>query len=258
MISVLAIDLDETLLRNDGSVSERTLKTLAAWEASGRRTVIATGRPPRSARQIPDALLHLPCVCYNGAAIYEDGIRSYTRAIPAADAWQIVNDLLTAMPDGRVGIEIDDVLYVNQPSERWGHVHTPDLLGMTPRPAAKIILSLRQYEQALTVAASLPPTAKALLSEKYDLAQIMPTGSSKATALHYLMDSWGITLRHVAAFGDDVNDVEMVQEAGLGVAMDNAVAEVKAVADRITASNDQDGVALVVEELLRNSIGTRY
>jgi len=250
MISVLAIDLDETLLRNDGSVSERTLKSLAAWEASGRRAVIATGRPPRSARAIPDALLHLPCVCYNGAAIYQDQTPFYTRTIPAADVWQIVNALLTAMPTGRVGIEIDDILYVNQPSERWGHVHTPDLLGMTPRPAAKIIMSLREYEQAVASTACLPATAKALLSEKYNLAQIMPTGSSKATALHHLMETWGISMAHVAAFGDDVNDVEMVQEAGLGVAMDNAVDEVKAVANRITASNERDGVALVVEELL--------
>lgn len=250
MISVLAVDLDETLLRSDGSVSPRTLETLAVWEAAGKRLVIATGRPPRSARKIPDALLHLPCVCYNGAAIYQDGVRSYTRTIPALDVWEIVNALLTAMPGGRVGIEIDDVLYVNQPSERWGHVHTPDLLGMTPRPAAKIIMSLREYAQAMAATPILPPTAKALLSEKYDLAQIMPDGSSKATALRYLMDSWGVSMACVAAFGDDVNDVEMVQEAGLGVAMDNAVDEVKDVADRITASNDQDGVALVVEELL--------
>ncbi len=252
MISVLAVDLDETLLRNDGSVSPRTLESLAAWEASGRRAVIATGRPPRSARQIPPALHHLPCVCYNGAAIYQDGKAVYTRTMPADDVWQIVDALLTAMPGGRVGIEIDDVLYVNQPSERWGHVHIPDLLGMRPRPAAKIIMSLREYEQAVTSTASLPATAKALLSEKYDLAQIMPTGSSKATALHHLMEMWAISMDHVAAFGDDVNDVEMVQEAGLGVAMDNAVDEVKAVADRITASNDADGVALVVEELLES------
>lgn len=250
MISVLAIDLDETLLRNDGSVSEQTLKTLAAWETSGRRTVIATGRPPRSARQIPDALLHLPCVCYNGAAIYQGGTQQYARTIAAPDGRWIVERLLAADLPGFVGMEIDDVLYVNRPTERWGHVYTPDLLTMTDQPAAKILLSMRDYLQAESSMDGLPDSSKVLLSEKYDLAQIMPSGSSKATALHYLMESWGISMAQVAAFGDDVNDVEMVEEAGLGVAMDNAVAEVKAVADRITASNDRDGVALVVDELL--------
>ncbi len=250
MISVLAVDLDETLLRSDGSVSPRSLETLAAWEAAGQRLVIATGRPPRSARQIPETLLHLPCVCYNGAAIYQNGQPVYTRTIPAADAWQIVDSFLAAMPDSRVGIEIDDILYVNRPTDRPGTQFTPDLLGMAARPAAKIIIALNEYLQAIPAANGLPTSARVLLSEKYKVAQIMPSQSSKASALAHLMEAWGIPMGQVAAFGDDVNDVEMVAEAGLGVAMDNAVAEVKAVADRITASNDEDGVALVVEELL--------
>lgn len=250
MISVLAVDLDETLLRSDMSVSQRTLEVLAAWQAAGQRLVIATGRPPRSARKIPEALLHLPCVCYNGAAIYQNGELFYSRAIPAADTWQIVNSLLAAMPDSRVGVEIDDILYVNRPTDRPGTQFTADLLAMRARPAAKIIIALDEYLKAIPSANGLPPTAQVLLSEKYAVAQIMPSQASKAVALRHLMDKWGVAMEQVAAFGDDVNDVEMVEQAGLGVAMDNAVAEVKAVAKRITASNDEDGVALVVEELL--------
>jgi len=250
MISVVAVDLDETLLRSDGSVSPRTLAALAAWEAAGQRLVIATGRPPRSAVQIPNELLHLPCVCYNGASIYQNGQSSYTQTIPAVDTWQIVDSLLSARPDSRVGIEIDNILYVNRPTDRPGTQFTPDLLGMAARPAAKIIIALNEYLQAVPSANGLPASARVLLSEKYAVAQIMPSQSSKAIALAHLMDEWGVPMGEVAAFGDDVNDVEMIAEAGLGVAMDNAVAEVKAVADRITTSNDADGVALVVEELL--------
>ena len=250
MISVVAVDLDETLLRSDRSVSPRTLDALAAWETAGNRLVIATGRPPRSARRIPDPLRHLPCICYNGAAIYLNDRPHYTRTIPARDAWQIVDFLLTTLPEGRVGIEIDDVLYVNRPTDRPGCQYTPDLLGMAARPAAKILMSMTEYLAADPSADGLPDSAQVLLSEKYDLAQIMPSQSSKATALRHLTDEWGVSMRHVAAFGDDVNDVDMVQAAGLGVAMANAVVEVKAVADRITASNDADGVAVVVEELL--------
>lgn len=250
MISVVAVDLDETLLRSDGSVSERTLAALANWEGAGHRAVIATGRPPRSARRIPDALLHLPCVCYNGAAIYQDGVQRYTRTINATDTYALVERLLDAGVAGWLGIEIDDVLYVNRPRDRWPHVYTPDLLEVAEQPAAKILLSMTEYVKAAPLVGTLPPSAQVLLSEKYDLAQIMPAGSSKATALQHLMDEWRISMAQVAAFGDDVNDVEMVEEAGLGVAMENAVAEVKAVAQRITASNDADGVALVVEELL--------
>ena len=251
MISVVAVDLDETLLRSDGSVSPRTLTTLAAWEAAGQRLVIATGRPPRSARRIPEALLHLPCVCYNGAAVYLHGAPIDARTIPAHDTLFIVEQLLEAQVPGWIGIEIEDVLYINRRIEKWPHQYTPDLREAATRPAAKILLSMEDYQAASATFAAWPPSARALLSEKYNLAQIMPSGSSKATALRHLMELWGLAMEEMAAFGDDVNDVEMVAEAGLGVAMDNAVAEVKAVADRITASNDEDGVALVVEELLR-------
>ena len=79
----------------------------------------------------------------------------------------------------------------------------------------------------------------------------MPSGASKAAALGWLLDRWGLSQEDVVAFGDDVNDVEMVAEAGLGVAMANAVPEVKAAADRITVSNEEDGVAVVLEEFLR-------
>lgn len=250
MISVIAIDLDETLIRTDGTVSPRTLEALAAWEAAGHRLVIATGRPPRSARRIPDQLLHLPCICYNGAAIFQEGEQRYSQTIAAQDARWIVERLLAADLAGWIGVEIEDVLYINRQTERWGHVYTPNLLELAEQPAAKIILSLGDYHRAAPSIGSLPASAKVLLSEKYDLAQIMPVRSSKAVALGHLLEEWGVTMAQTAAFGDDVNDVEMVAQAGLGVAMDNAVDEVKAVAKRITASNDRDGVALVVEELL--------
>ncbi|MDE0463623.1 MAG: HAD hydrolase family protein, partial [Caldilineaceae bacterium] len=66
----------------------------------------------------------------------------------------------------------------------------------------------------------------------------------------WLLERWGVGMEAVISFGDDVNDVEMVAEAGLGVAMSNAVPEVKAAADRMTVSNKEDGVAVVLEEFL--------
>ena len=68
------------------------------------------------------------------------------------------------------------------------------------------------------------------------------------------MNAWGIALSSVVAFGDDTNDVEMLRECGLGVAMANAVDEVKAVADFITLNNDDDGVGIVLEKLLAGEL----
>lgn len=74
-------------------------------------------------------------------------------------------------------------------------------------------------------------------------------GISKASALKQLVNEWGIPLEKVVAFGDEVNDIDMLKAAGLGIAMGNADPEVKRYADCVTLSNDEDGVAVKIEEL---------
>ena len=250
MISVVAVDLDDTIVRSDGTISDRTLAALRCWEERGRHVVIATGRPPRSTRLIPDKLHHLPWICYNGAVIHLGEEVLYEDYFAAEDTRRIVEAILAAAPSCRLGVEIGDVLYLNQPTERPGTFHVADLLDVAEQPAAKVLLSMEQFQALEPVLETLPESARVLLSDKYNLAQIMPYTSSKERALHHLVENWGLSMENVAAFGDDTNDVEMVRGARLGVAMENAVPEVKAVADRITASNDEDGVAMVVEELL--------
>jgi hypothetical protein len=250
MTSVIAVDLDDTLLRSDKTVSERTFRALDAWQERGSQIVVATGRPRRSMERIPERLQVYPWICYNGAMIYENGEIVYSTMIPTADARHIVRAIQEAAPDCRVGVEIEDNLFVNQQVDwPWVH-HVEDLLTVLTRPAAKILLSLKAYQDLSPVVRELPASAKALVSDKYNLVQIMPVHASKAEALAVLMERWGRSLEEVVAFGDDTNDVEMIAESGIGVAMGNAVPEVKAVADRITGTNDEDGVAQMLEELL--------
>ncbi len=249
--AIIAVDLDDTLLRSDKTVSPRTLAALEAWEERGSRIVVATGRPLRSAERLQPELRRYPWIAYNGALIQEAGQPVYVQFIPPEDARAIVQALQELAPDCRVGVELSDhTLYVNQPLEwPWAH-QVSDLLSVMTSPAAKILFSLEAYRQMPELDQILPPSTKVLISEKYNLVQIMPAQASKAVALAFLAQRWGRSLEEAVAFGDDVNDVEMVAESGLGVAMGNAAPEVKAVADRITATNDEDGVALVLEELL--------
>ena len=265
MYSVLAVDLDETLLADDKTVSPRTVAALDAWQTSGRRIVIATGRPPRSTRMIPSFLHAFPWICYNGAWIELQSNVLYQTVIPVEDARKIVAAIQTAAPACRLGVEIYDQLYINREVE-WPGAHlVSDVLEHTDRPAAKILTSLEELDAAQprsvngqitsarpseTLLRELPASARALVSPKYDLIQVIPCGASKATALRWLLDRWGVGMEEVISFGDDVNDVEMVAEAGLGVAMSNATPEVKAAADRMTVSNVEDGVAVVLEEFL--------
>jgi len=264
-LHVIALDLDDTTLRSDHTMSPRTLELLQRWRAEGKHVVIATGRPPRSVGQaLPVPLHDLPWICYNGAEVRQNGQTISHDLMPAEDARHLVDWALTALPDWFIGVEIDDTLYLNRrlnPTKQC--VLVPDLLSVIQEPAAKVIFFLDRekidpativsdavFDAVNPLLATLPMRTRPMLSRRYGLAQFLSSTADKAVALRHVVEGLGYGMEHVIAFGDDINDVRMVQEAGVGIAVQNAVAEVHAVADRVTASNDEDGVALVIEELL--------
>ena len=85
------------------------------------------------------------------------------------------------------------------------------------------------------------------------MCEIAPHGVSKWTGVCHVAETWNISADEICAVGDDVNDIPMIQAAGLGIAMDNALDEVKAVADRIAPTNDDDGLVQVVDWVLSRS-----
>ena len=251
MLSVLAVDLDDTLVRSDQTVSPRTLELVAAWLDAGRRAVIATGRPPRATRAIPAELHALPWICYNGGVILHAGETLHSANMTAADTASFVNDFVDVAPDAWIGIEVDDTFYLSRNGPPYAEtILVDDIRSVAHQPASKIITALDAYRQVASRLAPLPGGMKPQASAKYNLLQMMSTGVSKASALRLLVEQWGLDMAHVVAFGDDSNDMEMIQAAGVGVAMANAIPELKAVANRVTLSNDEDGVAIVVAELL--------
>jgi Cof subfamily protein (haloacid dehalogenase superfamily) len=249
--TVAALDLDDTLLRSDGTISAHTLAVLRRWLKTGRRLVIATGRPRRSVPAVlPPELHDTPLVCYNGAEIHIDGDCIYENLIAPEAVHAIVQQVQRAAPEATVGLEVGGELYLDRAMERRSAYQVADLFTLTHHPAAKVLIFGAVVETLLPVLAALPATARALLSARYQFVQILAATADKAVALRVLMAQWGVPLDQVVAFGDDTNDVEMLRECGLGVAVANAVDEVKAVADEVTATNDEDGVAQVLERLL--------
>ncbi len=253
-ISVIASDLDDTLLRKDGTISDATLALFRRWEDAGNRLIIATGRPPRSARTgLPPALAHLPLICYNGAMAFENGETIFEEFIPGDIAQAIVQRLLARAPLARIGLEIHDQLYLNQtPPRALAGYTVVDLATVYHQPTAKIILRHSQADLLGDALDDLPDSVQVMVSNRYDLIQIMPAGVDKANALAALVAGWGLGLENVVAFGDDVNDVGMLKQCGLGVAVSNAVPEVLAAADHITGTPEEDGVGMVVEWLMVN------
>jgi hypothetical protein len=250
-LRVLALDLDDTLLRSDHQISPRTLDSLRRWRAMGGHVVIATGRPTRSvAAALPTDLHDVPWITYNGAEVIHDNECVYANLITVDDTRAIVHLAQSALPDGILGLEIDGALYLNRSMERPAPYQVAQLLDVATRPAAKVLVFHADAAAVNGLLDRLPTGTRGLVSVKYQLIQILAASADKAEALRFVVQRWGLTMRNVVAFGDDVNDVDMVAAAGLGVAVANAVAEVLAVADCVTRSNDEDGVAAVVEQLL--------
>jgi Cof subfamily protein (haloacid dehalogenase superfamily) len=263
MIRVIALDLDDTLLRSDGTISSDTLSSLRRWTQAGHRVVVATGRPPRSiAGSLPDELQTVPWVCYNGAEIRHNGETVYANLIPTTEVREIVAMGQQQLPDWRIGVEINDTLYMNKQLEVVKqYTYIPDLLDIATEPAAKVIFTTSSWleEQSHHIdeflpleplLAALPAGTRPILSHRYRLAQLLSSSADKAVALQHLVEGWGLSMANVMAFGDDVNDVGMLRASAVGVAVRNAVDEVHAAADRVTGSNDEEGVATLVNEYL--------
>lgn len=250
-IQLIALDMDDTLLRSDKSISPRTVDLLLRWRAMGRHLVIATGRPPRAvAESLPQELWDIPWICYNGAEIRLNGEVLYQDLIPVQETQRILQVVQRCLPDSTIGMEIEDEIYFNRPIDRLTPYQVADLMSVATRPSAKVLFYHEDFSTLSDMIADLPECARCLLSDKYRLVQILSHTADKSTALQHLIGQYGLTMEHVMSFGDDSNDVDMVRLSGVGVAVDNAIPEVKAVAARHTLSNDEDGVAVVLEELM--------
>jgi hydroxymethylpyrimidine pyrophosphatase-like HAD family hydrolase len=196
----------------------------------------------------------VPWICYNGAEIRQDGRVLYRNFIPEGALVELVPRVLEEFPDTIVGIELDDVLWLNRPRERQTSYHPryriADLRDVAHHATAKVLFFSERREALLHICDPLPPATRLMTSGRYPFFQLMAESADKVHALSFLLDGWGYGLRDVVAFGDDINDVDLLRACGVGVAVANAFPGALAVADRVTASNEEDGVALVLEELL--------
>jgi Cof subfamily protein (haloacid dehalogenase superfamily) len=254
---LVASDLDGTLVRTDGSVSPRTVRAIAAVEAAGAPFVMVTGRPPRWMAPVVEATGHRGlAICANGALVYdlhtEQVVQSHL--LDAAVAAEVVAALRREVPGIAFAVEHPDAGFGHEPSyvPRWEPAETvplpvEELLG---EGVVKLLGRHEGYgsDELLAAArAALGELAEATHSSDDGLLEISAVGISKASGLAAFAESHGLGAADVVAFGDMPNDIPMLTWAGLGVAMGNAHPEVAAIADEVTASVDDDGVAQVLD-----------
>lgn len=262
----IATDLDGTLLRSDRSISARTRAAVLGAEDAGMVVVIATGRPPRWIAPIVEQLGDRGLVvCANGAAVYDPArheLVARTELTPEVLV-ELVDDLADAFPEAIVGVEqgfefaIDQAVHEASIEMRgsWNldGLRIGPIRSFLDQPALKLIVRLPPPAAPGTadaVQSVVGPRGLVTHSIDESFLEVSHPQVHKAAAVEQLLIDSGIVAADVVAFGDMPNDLELIRWAGLGVAVANAHPVLREAADEVTASNDDDGVALVIERVL--------
>jgi Cof subfamily protein (haloacid dehalogenase superfamily) len=258
---LLAIDLDGTLLTRHKRILPRTRGALDAAAGLGCRVVIATGRSYAVARYFCDGLtLSAPQITYNGAVIHDPAqsrdLCQYL--VPPVYVKPGVDFFMEASVP--VALFTPQTLYLDRRIPRpqaWlpgrsGVLELiPDVRAVATQPCIKVV----GHSDPLTIATVRPLAVERFGHALYvtqtssELLELLHPEVSKGAALRRIAHMLGVARDEVIAFGDSHNDLDMLEFAGVGVAMGNASAEVKALADLITDSNEDDGIATALERL---------
>jgi len=272
---LVAIDLDGTLLRKDGTMGARTRRALQAAVRQGIKVVVCTGRRFRTTLPILSELqLAVPVIVHGGLLIKDVGTYEtlYHHYLPKDFALDAVKFLKAhgATPIVYVDLFSQGIdIYLD--NERDGHpfhrkyvelnrlhchfvgdvtaVFCPQTIhigALADRPSLELLNQRIEREFGTAVRHLVMNNT----NDEGAFLEMMSPGHSKWRALSRLIELEGFTSEQVICIGDEVNDLEMITHAGLGVAMGNAIPAVKAVAQYVTRTNEEDGVAHVVEQFL--------
>ena len=261
---LVAFDIDGTLLRSDGSLSNRVRQAVRAVKSRGCAVVLATGRPWKQVAALADELAAVDyCVCLNGATVFQsDGSLFGMSTIPEElkiEGAQIARNrfpdiaLAADMADGR---HIWDEHFIHDfPSDfEINPVRVPDALAAVDGPVLTWLLDCKEVDpgEVISDLTGLLPDAIEVRPSGLETPEIVKAGVTKGSGLNSVAQKMGINPAESWSFGDGLNDIEMFQWAGRSFAMGNSHPKLLSLADQVVPSHDDDGIAVALEVLLAN------
>ncbi len=264
---IIALDLDGTLLDDKKQLTPRTEAAVNAVIRAGKRVILATGRPPNGVMPTADRFRLREnggfILSFNGGMITDcrTGEILYRCPIPqeyntllaeTAEREQVAIMTYSERGDCIYASAADDPRIAIVARNNRMRVYPVNMRTHNDFPSQKFLM-LAEESHLARVEERMRETWKGKLSiyrSEPFILEIVPDGIDKSVSLRHLLERLSLTPDRLIAFGDGYNDAGMLTFVGLGVAMENAVPPTKAAADLVTASNNNDGVALVLEKYI--------
>ncbi len=264
MYKILALDIDGTLLNSKKEVTPAVAESIEGLQNKGIPVLIASGRPAQGIRHVASELNMQEkggyILSFNGGKIIDCKTQEviYSQTIDE-QYYKEVCEYAAGMDCSLLTYD-GDYIITEKPENKYVDVES-NVVKMPVKKVDNILDELTfavdkfllvgepeyMMSQVETMAEHFKGRLNVFQSEPFFI-EVVPLGIDKASSLEVLLTKLGMTKDELVACGDGRNDVTMVAYAGMGVAMENACDEVKAVADYITTSCDEDGVAKVIEK----------
>lgn len=266
---LICLDLDGTLLNDDKKIPPYTFRVLKALQAQGHALMITTGRPYRASKLYYDQLeLDTPIVNFNGAFIHHPGnsdFPTYHERLDEGIATSII-ETLKKMDIQNMIAEVGDQVYIDRPDNRLfdgfsmgnPNIKVGDLETLLHEDPTSLLVEAEEY---------MIPRVKQVLTRFYaeniehrrwgapfPVIEIVKRGISKAVGIDIVRKHLGIERNEIIAFGDEDNDLEMIKYAKHGIAMGNAIYELKYIANETTLSNNEEGIGIYLNDFFQLNI----
>ncbi len=256
----IVFDLDGTVLNSKKEISKRNYAAISALKGENIHTIFATARPPRVT-----LFEGLESLSEDGYMVYYNG--AYFRctkenedchfSIDVDTAAQVIDYIEELDENAIVTVEIMDNLYGYKDIEYavldfMKKDYNPEIVEMEflkSQELTKILIT--DFEYAQEIAEKFSDKLNVIVTDGGRLVQVMSSQVGKEIAVATIAKNIGITMQDIMCFGDDYNDLELFKAVGHSVAMGNAEDDLKAVASEVTLTNDEDGVAVVLERVLK-------
>ncbi len=257
---LLLFDLDDTLLTSEKTITPNTVRAIKACKARGMLIGYITGR----ARPVKDEIFFtdrygLPrdfIAYYNGAKIYAGDELIESNVIPYNEAMKIILSLNEACPNAKISVYHEPWSYLKRRNcsegENW-NIETGEKIKcrISELPHFDVQRIRIELDKNDDISLSDFMTAETTFFITADsAAMIVNSNATKEHSLIKASECYSIPLHDIIAFGDDINDIEMLKTAGTGVAMGNAIKSVRETADYITESNDNEGISFWINKYL--------